>query len=172
MRDLAQPRLRRHQQKTWWRFASSSNPNLSTSRTFCAAVGDALNVNTNVNKTKDGGELLQHLWHDNPRFTVGDCWVQIPIYHLQQKNEVLLHCQEVLEEVPPKVLPPQKTVSKNIFLILYIHSKCLSFLHKPLVSLHDPKGQIPPAHHREGFVLKFLLLTWKGDLAGLDTNSF
>lgn len=83
------------------------------------------------------------------------------MYHSQQKKKkVLLHCQEVLEEVPPKMMPTQKTVSRNIFLILHINSKCLSFLHKPLVSLHDPKGHKPPAQHREGFVLKFLLLTW------------
>lgn len=60
MRDLDQPRLRRHLQKTWWRFASSSNPNRSLSRTFCSAIGDAYNVKMNVNKTKDGGDLLQH----------------------------------------------------------------------------------------------------------------
>lgn len=56
MRDLDQPQ--HHQQKTWWRFTSSSNPNRSASRNFCAAVGDALNVKMNVNKTKDGGDLL------------------------------------------------------------------------------------------------------------------
>lgn len=69
--------------KKTWRFSSSSNLNLSTSRTFCAAVGDTLNVKMNVNKTKDGGDLLLHQWPHNPRFTVGDCWVQIPMNHPQ-----------------------------------------------------------------------------------------